>query len=71
LDKKAETSKLSPNKLALKNYIDDTLTTILREELIHLFQRVKVKHLLEEDNNTKYFHLVANGKHQKQKKLQP
>lgn len=26
-----------------------------------------MKHLLEGDDNTKYFHLVANGKHQKQR----
>jgi hypothetical protein len=55
LDKKAETSQLSPNELALKIYIDERLAAILREEEICLFQRAKVKHLLEGDNNTKYF----------------
>jgi hypothetical protein len=66
LDKKAETSQLSPNELALKIYIDERLAAILREEEICLFQRAKVKHLLEGDNNTKYFQSVANSKHKKQ-----
>jgi hypothetical protein len=43
------------------------LAGILREEDIRLFQRAKVKHLLEGDDNTKYFQLVANGKHSKQR----
>jgi hypothetical protein len=67
LDKKAETSQLSPNELTLKIYIDERLATILREEEIRFFQRAKVKHLLEGDNNTKYFQSVANSKHQKQR----
>ena len=29
------------------------------------YQRAKLKHLLEEDANTKYYHLVANRKHRK------
>jgi hypothetical protein len=51
----------------MKIYMEQRLTTILREEEIRLFQWAKVKHLLEGDNNTKYFQLVANGKHQKQR----
>jgi hypothetical protein len=31
-----------------------------------LVQRSKAKHLLEGDSNTKYYHLLANGKHRKQ-----
>jgi hypothetical protein len=38
---------------------------MLRGEEVRLFQRAKVKHLLEGDDNTKYFHLLANGKHQR------
>jgi hypothetical protein len=34
----------------------------LREEEIKWFQRAKTKNLLQGDNNTKYFQLVANGK---------
>jgi hypothetical protein len=51
----------------LKAYIHERLSCILREEEIRLFQRAKVKHLLEGDDNTKHFQLVANGKHRKQK----
>ena len=29
------------------------------------YQRAKVKNLLEGDANTKFYHLVANGKHRK------
>jgi hypothetical protein len=51
----------------VKLCINDKLATILREETTCQFQRAKLKHLLEGDDNTKYFHLVANGKHQKQR----
>jgi hypothetical protein len=37
----------------------------LREEEIKWYQRAKVKDLLEGDSNTKYFQLIANGKHRK------
>jgi hypothetical protein len=47
LDKKTVTSRLSPNELELKIYMDERLTTILREEEICLFQRAKVKYLLK------------------------
>jgi hypothetical protein len=36
---------------------------MLREEEIKWYQRAKTKGLLEGDSNTKYFNLVANGKH--------
>jgi len=29
------------------------------------YQKAKLKHLLQGDANTKYYHLVANGKHRK------
>jgi hypothetical protein len=38
---------------------------LLREEEIKWYQPTKVKELLEGDSNTKYFQLVANGKHRK------
>jgi hypothetical protein len=67
LDKKAEISYLSPNELSTKAYGNDRLVSILREEEVRLFQRAKVKTLLEEDDNTNYFQLVANGKHRRQR----
>ena len=38
---------------------------MLREEELKWYQRAKVRHLLEGDANTKYYHLLANGKHRK------
>jgi hypothetical protein len=38
---------------------------MLRKEEIKWYQPAKVKELLEGDSNTKYFHLIANGKHRK------
>jgi hypothetical protein len=38
----------------------------LRDEEIKWYERAKVKTLLEGDANTRFFHLVANGKHRKQ-----
>jgi hypothetical protein len=36
----------------------------------HDTQRAKVKHVQESGNNTKYFHIIANGKHRRKKKVQ-
>ena len=38
----------------------------MREKEIKWYVRAKVKTLLEGDDNTRFFHLVANGKHRKQ-----
>jgi hypothetical protein len=38
---------------------------MLREEELKWYQRSKAKELLEGDNNTKYFHLIANEKFRK------
>jgi hypothetical protein len=65
LDKKAEDSPLNADELDLKNYLNNRLAHMLREEEIKWYQCAKVKHHLEGDSNTKYFHLVANGKHRK------
>jgi hypothetical protein len=65
LDKKAEDSPLNADELDLKNYLNNRLAHMLREEEIKWYQCAKVKHHLEGDSNTKYFHLVANGKDRK------
>jgi hypothetical protein len=41
------------------------LTQLLREEEVKWYQQAKAKHLLQSDMNTKYFQLLANGKHRK------
>ena len=65
LDKKAETTPLDGNELNLKHALNNRLTEVLREEEVKWYQRAKVKDLLEGDANTKYFQLVASGKHRK------
>jgi mannosylglycoprotein endo-beta-mannosidase len=66
LDKKAESSHLSDQEINLKHYLKERLVSLLREEELKWYKRAKVKTLLEGDANTRFFHLVANGKHRKQ-----
>jgi hypothetical protein len=65
LDKKAEITLLTQDELNLKHVLNERLAELLREEEIKWYQRAKVKHLLEGDANTKYYHLLANGRHRK------
>ena len=65
LDKKAENSLLDESELNLKHVLSERLAELLREEELKWYQRAKVKHLLEGDANTKYYHLLANGRHRK------
>jgi hypothetical protein len=67
LDIKAETMLLSivePDELKQANH---KLNKLRREEEIKWAQRTKVKYIQEGGENTKYFHLIANGKHRKNK----
>ena len=65
IDKKAENSLLDESELNLKHVLNERLAEILWEEELKWYQRAKVKHLLEGDANTKYYHLLANGRHRK------
>jgi hypothetical protein len=65
LDKKAETSALETHERDLKQFLNNRLAELLREEEIKWYQQAKVKELLEGDSNTKYFQLIANGKYRK------
>jgi hypothetical protein len=65
LDLKAETQVLNEQELDLRNSLRVRISQLLREEEIKWFQRAKTKNLLEGDNNTKYFQMVANGKRRK------
>jgi hypothetical protein len=65
LDKKAESQLLSQRKWDLKQSIHERLNQLLREEELKWFQRVKTTSILEGDNNTKYFQMIANGKRRK------
>jgi hypothetical protein len=67
LDLKAETNPLNDHeRLALKE-ANDQLGRLMRDEESKWAQRAKVRHVQEGGNNTKYFHLIANGKHRKKK----
>jgi mannosylglycoprotein endo-beta-mannosidase len=70
LDIKAETFLLSPQEVELRHHLKGQLTKLLREEKIYWLQRSKATMLLQGDNNTKYFHMVANGRHRKTKIVQ-
>jgi hypothetical protein len=66
LDKKAKTSILSDNEINMKHYLKERLVTLLREEEIKWYERVKVQNLLQGDDNTRFFHLIASNKRRKQ-----
>jgi hypothetical protein len=66
LDKKVETSILSDNEINMKHYLKGRLVTLLREEEIKWYERAKVQNLLQGDDNTRFFHLIATNKYRKQ-----
>nr|ABA98327.2 transposon protein, putative, CACTA, En/Spm sub-class [Oryza sativa Japonica Group] len=45
----------------------DLVAQLLREEEIKWYQRAKTDDVRLGDNNTKYYHLIANGKHRKKR----
>jgi hypothetical protein len=47
--------------------IESDMTKLLREEELKFYQRAKVTDVLLGDNNTRYFQMVANGKHRKKR----
>jgi hypothetical protein len=53
------------HEMDYKQFLNNRLAELLSEEEIKWYQQVKVKELLQGDPNTKYFHLIANGKHRK------
>jgi hypothetical protein len=57
--------------LDLKHYLEARLVQLLREEEVKWYQRSKTDSLLKGDSNTKYFQLIANGKHRKTRIFQP
>ncbi|XP_047057289.1 uncharacterized protein LOC124663662 [Lolium rigidum] len=70
LDLKAETTLLNTNEREEFKKANDSLNKLRREEESKWAQRAKVKHIQEGGNNTRYFHLIANGKHRKKKIFQ-
>jgi hypothetical protein len=70
LDIKAESTPLSTYEKKTLRDATDNLNKLRRDEETKWAQRAKVKHVQEGGNNTKYFHLIANGKHRKKKIFQ-
>jgi hypothetical protein len=50
--------------------VNDEFVKLRRDEETKWAQRAKVKHIQERGNNTKYFHLIANGRHRRKTKFQ-
>jgi hypothetical protein len=70
LDIKAEINPLQPHEREELQKANEGLRKLRREEESKWAQRAKVKHIQEGGNNTRYFHLIANGKHRKKKIFQ-
>jgi hypothetical protein len=70
LDLKAEKQPLNVVEREALNKANDSIRKLRRDEETKWAQRAKVKHIQEGGNNTRYFHLIANGKHRKKKFFQ-
>lgn len=62
LDIKAESIDLSTAERSTLKEANDFVSKLRREEESKWGQRAKVKYVQEGGNNTKFFHLIANGK---------
>jgi hypothetical protein len=49
----------------MKHFLREKLLQLLREEEMKWYRRSKIDNILKGDDNTKYFQLVANGRHRK------
>ena len=70
LDIKSKTIPLVAAERDELQNANDRLAKLRRDDEAKWAQRAKVKHVQEGGNNTKYFHLIANGKHRKKKIFQ-
>jgi hypothetical protein len=68
LNIKAESNPLSTYEKEALRDANERLNKLRRHEETKWAQWPKVKHHVQEGgNNTKYFHLIANGKHREKK----
>ena len=51
----------------VKNQSNEQIAKLLHEEEIKWYQRSKSQFILEGDNNTRYFHMLANGMYRKKR----
>lgn len=70
LDRQAETRMLDDQERALKYEAEQRVRILLREEEMKWAVRAKVRAIVQGDDNTKFFHLIANGKHRKKRIIQ-
>ena len=70
LDIKAESFPLYGSEKFMLKESNEKLNKLRRDEETKWAQRAKIKHVQEGGDNTKYFHLIANGKHRKKKIFQ-
>ena len=67
LDTLAETRLLTDGEREQLEKARDDLIKLLHEEELKYYQRAKMTDVLLGDNNTRYFQMIANGKHQKKR----
>ncbi|KAH7687154.1 Exodeoxyribonuclease III protein [Dioscorea alata] len=65
LDSLSENRPLSVDESARLAHIRSDLSSTLRQEELHWKQRSRITWLKDGDSNTKFFHLVANGRRNK------
>lgn len=65
LDKKSESYMLSTQELEQKSILSFELSKMRRKEELYWAQRAKAGMILQGDDNTKFFHLLANGRYRK------
>ena len=70
LEAKADLNSIDPLERAELNEANVKIAALRRDEEAKWAQRAKVKHVQEGGNNTKYFHMVANGKHRRKRIFQ-
>ena len=70
LDLKAESSILDIRELETKVEAELRLKELLREEELKWALRAKVRKIVQGDDNTQFFHMIANGKHRKKRIFQ-
>lgn len=70
LDVKAESTVLPASELHAKLDAEMRLKELLREEELKWALRAKVRHVVQGDANTQFFHMIANGKHRNKRIFQ-
>ena len=70
MELKEEEGLLPSHLMERKTFIQTELLRLVAEEELYWHKRSNSKWLLEGDNNTSFFHRVANGKKRKKYDLQ-